>query len=150
MQNNPQMTQMAADANDRETYAVIGAAMAVHGELGCGFLEAVYQEALEREFQARRIPYAREKELPVYYRGARLSTFYKADFICFGSVIVELKALTKLSGTEEAQVLNYLKASELHKALLINFGAMRLDFKRFVHNLRSSASSADETEGIRR
>ncbi|OQA30580.1 MAG: hypothetical protein BWY57_02765 [Betaproteobacteria bacterium ADurb.Bin341] len=150
MQSNPQMTQIAADANDRETYAVIGAAMAVHVELGCGFLEAVYQEALEREFQARRIPYVREKDLPVYYRGERLSIFYKADFICFGSVIVELKALTKLSGTEEAQVLNYLKASELHKALLINFGTLRLEFKRFVHNLRPSASSADETEGGRR
>lgn len=147
MQSNPQMTQMAADANDRETYAIIGAAMAVHGELGCGFLEAVYQEALEREFQAQQIPYVREKELPVYYRGERLNTFYKADFICFGAVIVELKALARLSGTEEAQILNYLKASELHKALLINFGALRLEFKRLVHNLRPSAKSADEREG---
>ena len=142
------MTQMNADKEirDKETFAIIGAAMAVHGELGCGFLEAVYQEALEMEFRSRGIQYEREKDMPVFYGGQRLKTFYKADFVCFGSVIVELKALAILSGTEEAQVINYLKASGLHKALLINFGAARLQYKRLVFNLRSSAQSADETE----
>ena len=139
------MPQMNADKNvrDAETYAIIGAAMAVHGELGSGFLEAVYQEALESELQARNIPYEREKELPVYYSGKLLKTFYRADFVCFGAVIVELKALSAISGTEEAQVINYLKASGLNRALLINFGTSRLQYKRLVFNLRPSAPSVD-------
>jgi len=155
---NPQITQMSADENtlknnlrksaqsadkDPETYAIIGAAMTVHRELGCGFLEAVYQDALEKEFQHLSIPYAREVKLPVFYRGELLSSYYQADFICFDSVIVELKALQRLSGVEEAQVINYLKASNLHRALLINFGSKSLQHKRLVFNLRESAQSAD-------
>ena len=132
---------MALDTADRdkETFTIIGAAMAVHNELGHGFLEAVYQEALEREFQIQEIPFEREKMLPVFYRGKKLAAYYKADFICFGSVIVEIKALQQLSGTEEAQVLNYLKASGLTKSLLINFGAKRLQYKRLVYNPQISA-----------
>jgi len=145
---NPQITQMNADDSkkrDPETYAIIGAAMAVHSELGNGFLEAVYQEALQREFQSRNIPFEREKRLPVYYRGQVLNTYYQSDFVCFGSVIVELKALQQISGNEEAQIINYLKAARLNRGLLINFGAKSLQYKRFVYNLRESATSAEKT-----
>ena len=141
---NPQITQMGADSSERDpqTYAIIGAAMAVHGELGNGFLEAVYQAALEKEFQHRGIQYEREKRLPVHYRGEVIAD-YQADFLCYGEVVVELKALQRLSGSEEAQVINYLKASGLNRGLLINFGNRSLQHKRFVFNLRESAQSAD-------
>ncbi len=140
------MTQIDADIQkrDEQTYAVIGAAMAVHGELGHGFLEAVYQEALECEFQSNGIPYVREQSLPILYRNKPLAAMYRVDFVCYSEVIVELKALQRLTGNEEAQVINYLKASGLHKALLLNFGTPRLEHKRLVFNLRESAQSADK------
>ena len=125
--------------NDPETYAIIGAAMAVHSELGSGFLEPVYQAALEQEFLARRVPFQREVGIPVAYRGAPLEVSYRADFVCFGQVIVELKALKKLSSVEAAQVINYLKATGMGRGLLINFGAPSLQHKRFV----LSADDAD-------
>ena len=129
---------------DPLTFAIIGAAMTVHRTLGHGFLEAVYQEALEHEFMACNTPYEREFPLPIYYRSKILQTSYRADFLCYGSVLVELKALQKLSGTEEAQVINYLKASGLEKAMLINFGVPSLEYKRLILSLRKSALSVDE------
>lgn len=128
---------------DPQTYAIIGAAMAVHRTLGNGFLEAVYQAALEREFQYQGIAYEREKRLQVHYRGEVIAE-YQADFVCYGQIIVELKALQKISGNEEAQVINYLKATGRQRALLINFGARSLEYKRMVLNLRESAPSADD------
>jgi len=137
---------MNADSkNDPETYAILGAAMEVHRELGSGFLEGVYQDALGIEFKERGIPFAREQPVPVAYRGQALGTPYRADFLCYGSVIVELKAIKALSDMESAQVLHYLKATGFDRALLINFATQRLDYKRFIqseNHLRPSASSA--------
>jgi GxxExxY protein len=130
------MPERMEDDKDQESFAVIGAAMAVHRELGHGFLQPVYQEALAIEFQDRAIPYAREAMLPITYRGMMLVVHYKADFICFGEIIVELKALSRLSGTEESQVINYLKASGKQRALLINFGSPSLEYKRLVYTHR--------------
>jgi len=137
---------MNADLNrDPETYAIIGAAIEVHRELGNGFLEGVYHDALEIEFARLGIPFTREHPIPVTYKGQILSTPYRADFVCHGSIIVELKAIKTLTDIESAQVLHYLKAAGHERALLINFGMPRLDYKRFIqsdNDLRTSASSA--------
>lgn len=118
--------------------------MEVHRELGCGFLEAVYQEALAMEFSARGLPFQREVEVPIAYKGRRLATSYRADFVCFDSVIVELKALATLTGVAEAQVLNYLKATTLEVGLLLNFGTKALEYRRFVFSKSAkSVKSAD-------
>jgi GxxExxY protein len=142
---NPQIAQMAADSKDKQTHAIIGAAMEVHRHLGPGFLEAVYQQALAIEFSARGVPFTSEVDLPVYYKGERLPCSYRTDFVCYNNVIVELKALKAITSIEDAQVLNYLKATGLERGLLVNFGRQSLEFKRFVFsNLRKSARSADE------
>jgi GxxExxY protein len=117
---------------DQRTFEIIGAAMEVHRQLGCGFLEAVYQEASALELAARGLPHRREVDLPVYYKGQKLNTSYRVDFLCYDSVIVELKALARMSGTEEAQILNYLKASGRQVGLLLNFGVPSLAYKRFI------------------
>jgi GxxExxY protein len=106
--------------------------MEVHSLLGCGFHEPVYQEALAREFALRGIPYRREVELAITYKGEPLDVTYKPDFICYESVIVELKALDKVTGKEEARVINYLKATGVERALLFNFGTIHLEYHRLI------------------
>ena len=119
-------------------------AMVVHRELGCGFLEAAYHEAPGIEFTSRKIPFKREVVLLINYKNTKLSTSYRADFICRNSVIVGLKALSQLGENEEAQVINYLKASGLVAGLLINFATGALEYKRFVFtNNKISEKSAD-------
>ena len=115
-----------------EAYKIIGAAMNVHRELGCGFLEAVYSEALEIEFKQQNIPYMREVPLQIQYKGETLTKQYKADYICYNNIIVELKALSSFEGVHEAQVLNYLKATGHQLGLLINFGEPSLKHKRLI------------------
>ena len=105
-----------------DSYKIVGAAMEVYNQLGHGFLEAVYQEALEREFNSRGIPYEREKELIIFYKGEPLEQTYKADFICYEDIIVELKAVAMLQDSHRSQVYNYLRATKNKLGLLINFG----------------------------
>ena len=129
---------------DPQTYEIIGTAMEVHRQLGHGFLESVYQEALAIEMVKHNIPFEREVAVPVEYKGLRLQCCYRADFICFGEIVVELKAINQLTGAEDAQLINELEATGLHRGLLLNFGASNLEYKRLGFNLRESAPSADK------
>ena len=118
---------------NQESYAINGAAMHVYNTLGIGFLEAVYQEALALEFTKRGIPFEREKELKIYYDGQELKTTYRADFVCYGDIIVELKAVSELDDSHRSQVYNYLKATGFKLGLLYNFGhADGLQYERKV------------------
>ena len=123
---------MRATHTDPETYAVIGAAMEVHKVMGCGFLENVYQQALAIELETRDIPFKKEVQFPVSYKGEVLDCYYQADYICYDSVIVELKALEALTGKHDSQLINYLKATGYKRGLLINFGQSSLQYQRRV------------------
>jgi GxxExxY protein len=116
----------------KESYSIIGAAMEVHRTLGKGFLESVYQESLGLEFIKRQVPFSKEQNLELFYKGEKLSKYFVADFICFDKIILELKSVSFLTTDHEAQVFNYLKATKLNLALLINFGANSLQYKRIV------------------
>jgi len=115
-----------------ECYQIIGACMNVHKELGPGFLEAVYQESLTLEFLEQGIPFEKEKEIRIVYKGKTLDKCYKADFLCFDNIIVEVKALSEISNDHISQLLNYLKATKLRVGLLVNFGSSRLVYKRLI------------------
>jgi GxxExxY protein len=120
---------------DERTYKIIGAAMEVHRELGCGFLEAVYQEALAIEFKMQEMPYKQQQVIEIMYKEKPLEKKYQPDFLCYNEIIVEIKALSGLTGNDEAQIINYLKATNLKVGLLINFGTKSLEYKRFVHSI---------------
>lgn len=118
---------------ENESFVIRGAIFEVYYQLGPGFLEAVYQECLEKEFQVRNIPFVSQPELDLYYKGEKLNQFYKPDFVCFNSIILELKALSKVSNEHQAQVLNYLKAGQMKLGLLVNFGSSsKVSIDRFV------------------
>ena len=136
-------TKTGSEQRDPQTYAIIGACMAVHSELGQGFLEAVYQEALAIEFEERNVPFEREKQLPIFYRGRQLKTHYQADLVCYATVIVELKALSSLEGVHQAQVINYLKASVIERGLLLNFGTAKLEYQRLIRSASFDKRSAE-------
>ena len=115
-----------------EVYAIIGAAMEVHRENGYGFSEPVFQECMELELESRQIPFVAQKEMPNFYKGKQLRKTCLADLVLYDKIIVELKALDKLTSREEAQVINYLKVSRHELGILINFGAPSLEWKRIV------------------
>src|ERR1035437_4308599 len=123
-----------------EVYAIIGAAMEVHRNKGFGFAEPVYQECIEIELVMRDLPAIPQKEMPIFYKGRQLKKTYIADFVAYGKIIVELKALVRLTEREEAQVINYLKASGFEVAVLINFGSPSLEWKRIVLTKHSPES----------
>jgi len=114
------------------TGKIIGAAMEVYNTLGCGFLESVYEEALVVEFRLQNIDFERQKPLDVFYKGTKVKQFV-CDFLVAGDVLVELKATKDLTGIDKAQVLNYLKSTNLKLGLLLNFGAGSLQYKRVIH-----------------
>lgn len=125
-----------------ESYEIIGAAMAVYNNLGHGFLEAVYQEALEIELKKRNIPYERESEIEILYDGVPLKQTYRADFVCYGKIIVELKSVIELDEAHRAQVHNYLHATKFKLGLLINFGhPYGLERERIIYETKRTRSN---------
>ena len=115
-----------------ESYKIRGALFAVHNELGCGFLERVYQDALEVEFRLQNIPYEREKSIQILYKGEPLGEPYRADFVCYGKVIVELKSVSEILDVHRAQIINYLKATKMKLGFLVNFGEESINIERIV------------------
>ena len=114
---------------DQELYGIIGAAMEVQNELGMGFLELVYHDALNVELGLRGIPYETEKPIAITYKQKPLDRVYKADLVCYGNIVVELKSVEKLKAEHTAQLLNYLKATGMPMGILINFGEKPLRYK---------------------
>lgn len=116
-----------------ESYAIQGAIFDVYREMGCGFLESVYQECLEKELKNRNIPYLAQPEIELIYKGEVLTQKYKPDIICYSKIIIELKAVKEIGPEHEAQILNYLHATNMNLGLLVNFGAYpKVEIKRFA------------------
>src|SRR5690606_474380 len=123
-----------------ESYKIIGACMKVHRELGSGFLEAVYEEALKKEFMNSKIPFESQVKLNVFYDGDQLDKYYKADFICYDKIVLELKSVSQIPIIFYAQLKNYLAATNKELGMLINFGQPSLNYKRII-NTKNSCSS---------
>ncbi|MFA9189681.1 GxxExxY protein [Flavobacterium magnesitis] len=120
-----------------ESFKIIGACMKVHRSLGAGFLEAVYEEALMKEFLIQNIPFKRQLKLELYYDNQKLNKYYRADFVCYDSIILEIKAVTHIPDIFYAQLKNYLKCTQMDLGMLINFGTTSLTYKRII-NLKNS------------
>jgi GxxExxY protein len=118
---------------EEETYKIIGTCMMVHKSLGAGFLESVYHEALEKEFEIQKVNFESKRKLQVYYNEVALKKYFIADFICFDKIVVEIKATTFLHKDTEAQTINYLKSTNYPVGLLINFCQPSLTWKRFIN-----------------
>ncbi len=115
-------------------YDIVGAAMEVHNQLGKGFLEEVYQEAMELELAERGIPFKSQVKIPVFYKGRPMQKFYIADLVCYDEIVVELKAVSALNSSHVAQTVNYLKAMQLTDGIVINFGTSKLERRHCVFN----------------
>jgi len=131
----PQISQISQINNkDPFSYDIIGTAMEVPRELGPGFFEAVYQEAMEIELQERNIPFAAQPQIKLYYKRFEMQKFYKPDFICFDTHVVEIKAESGLTAVDEAQIINILKSTRSKIGLLINFVQTSLKYRRFINS----------------
>ena len=113
---------------------ILGIAMQLHRELGCGFKEKVYQDAFEVLLQENNIPYEREKLIHIFYKGKPIKTYYQADFVCFGDLIVEMKTVETIADIHRSQLIHYLKATKIKKGLLINFKNKSLQYERFAND----------------
>ncbi len=120
-----------------ESFKIIGACMKVHRSLGAGFLEAVYEEAIEKEFQTQEIPFKKQVKLELYYDNQKLKKQYRADFVCYEAIILEIKAVSQMPVAFNAQLKNYLKCTKMELGMLINFGTPSLTYKRIL-NLKNS------------
>jgi len=124
---------MASIIYPEESYKIIGACMSVHNNLGPGFYEAVYQEALEYEFGIQHIPFTKQTKLRIRYNDIQLGKYYIADFVCYDFILLEIKATPIIYDSQNYQLLNYLKATSLELGILINFGEKSLKYKRMVN-----------------
>ena len=120
-----------------ESFAVIGACMKVHRSLGAGFLETVYEEALEKEFHIQKIPFKRQVKLSLYYNQELMKKQFRANFVCYDTIVIEIKAVSQIPFTFYAQLTNYLKCTNMELGMLINFGTPSLTYKRMI-NLNNS------------
>ena len=120
-----------------ESFKIIGACMKVHRSLGAGFLEAVYEEAMENEFQIQKIPFKKQVKLELYYDNQKLKKHYRADFVCYDSIILEIKAVKQMPVAFNAQLKNYLKCTKMELGMLINFGTPSLTYKRILNSRNS-------------
>jgi len=122
-----------------EAYKIVGCCFEVYNELGPGFLEAVYQEALSIEFQKQGVLFIPQAEMNIYYKGIQLKKKYYPDFLCYGDIVLEIKAEENISPADQAQVLNYLKGTKKTLGLIVNFGAEKLQYKRFANTMTANS-----------